>query len=162
MAYKSEGTAWLLWAGCFCGCCGLHRCYLNRVGTGVLWWLTGGLCGIGQVADMCAMSAMVAIENAKLTPATVVVSSSCVTLDLLLLAPSGTSGGRCYFCATTTACLYSACGLRCSSTNVPARLCRSASWISSSKCSRLRLNLPKQKTACNHICKLLCLATIVQ
>ena len=84
MSYKSEGTAWLLWAGCFCGCCGLHRCYLNRIGTGVVWWVTGGLCGIGQCLDTCAISSMVAQENIKLTPAVIVVRCFFIFFSLFL------------------------------------------------------------------------------
>jgi TM2 domain-containing membrane protein YozV len=33
---KSTGVA-LLWCLCFIGLCGLHRIYVGRVGTGILW-----------------------------------------------------------------------------------------------------------------------------
>eukprot|EP01119_Soliformovum_irregulare_P007136 TRINITY_DN19534_c1_g1_i4.p1 TRINITY_DN19534_c1_g1~~TRINITY_DN19534_c1_g1_i4.p1 ORF type:complete len:130 (+),score=13.13 TRINITY_DN19534_c1_g1_i4:31-390(+) len=76
--YKSEGVSWGLWACGLLGCCGLHRCYLGHVGTGVLWWCTGGLCGIGQCVDACNLSNMVRETNIRLSSGqtTVVTTSS--------------------------------------------------------------------------------------
>lgn len=46
---KSKGTAAVL---CFfLGCLGVHRFYTGKIGTGILWLLTLGLCGIGEIVD---------------------------------------------------------------------------------------------------------------
>jgi hypothetical protein len=44
--------ALLLSAGGLFGFCGLHRFYVGKIGTGILWFLTWGLCGIGQLIDV--------------------------------------------------------------------------------------------------------------
>ena len=36
----------------FCGGIGVHRYYVGKVGTGVLFTLTGGLLGIGYLVDL--------------------------------------------------------------------------------------------------------------
>lgn len=49
MSPKSKVSAALL---CFFfGVLGIHRFYLGKVGTGLLWLFTGGLFGIGAIVD---------------------------------------------------------------------------------------------------------------
>jgi len=43
---KSRLVAWFL------GVLGIHRFYVNRVGSGILWLLTFGLFGIGALVDL--------------------------------------------------------------------------------------------------------------
>ncbi|KAL9648866.1 hypothetical protein ABK040_003796 [Willaertia magna] len=56
---KDSTTAYLLWLGCCFGLCGLHRFYLNQPLLGIVWLLTGGLCGIGQLIDLCLIPGIV-------------------------------------------------------------------------------------------------------
>jgi hypothetical protein len=55
-------TAYLLWLIGF-GTLGIHRFYLGRIGTGLLWLFTGGLFGIGALIDLFYIPAMVRQEN---------------------------------------------------------------------------------------------------
>lgn len=46
---KSKGAAAVL---CFFfGILGIHRFYVGKVGTGLLWMFTLGLCGLGEIVD---------------------------------------------------------------------------------------------------------------
>jgi TM2 domain-containing membrane protein YozV len=60
----STGTAYLMWmGGLFCGLCGLHRFYVNKPLTGLLWVFTLGLLGVGQLIDLILIPGMVDAAN---------------------------------------------------------------------------------------------------
>jgi len=54
-------VAWILLT--FLGVFGLHRFYLGKLGTGLLWLLTGGLLGIGWLCDFCTLNSQVDERN---------------------------------------------------------------------------------------------------
>ncbi|HIK19649.1 MAG TPA: TM2 domain-containing protein [Synechococcus sp. M44_DOE_062] len=60
------GSAYVLWLLGLLGICGLHRFYLRRWGTGLLWLCTFGLLGIGQLLDLIWIPGMVRERNARL------------------------------------------------------------------------------------------------
>jgi TM2 domain-containing membrane protein YozV len=57
------GWAYLLWLPCIFGVCGLQRFYTGRWVSGILWLLTGGLCGVGQLVDLFFIPRMVEDHN---------------------------------------------------------------------------------------------------
>ena len=59
---KRSSTAYLLWFLGIFGLLGLHRFYLGRHWTGLLWLVTGGLCGLGALIDLVLIPSMVQIE----------------------------------------------------------------------------------------------------
>lgn len=70
MAYpagKNLSVAYLLWALGFFGLSGIHRFYLGKPITGVLWLCTSGLCFVGQFVDLLLIPGMVN-ENEKRSP----------------------------------------------------------------------------------------------
>ena len=60
---KSKVVAYALWVLGSFGCLGFHRFYLRRYGTGILWILTGGVCGIGSIVDLFILAGMVEKYN---------------------------------------------------------------------------------------------------
>ena len=56
-------TAYVLLAPALFGLSGLHRLYLGRWVSGIIWLVTGGLCGIGSIVDLVMMSRMVDDHN---------------------------------------------------------------------------------------------------
>ncbi|MDT8436433.1 MAG: NINE protein [Gemmatimonadota bacterium] len=60
-----EGIGYGLWALCLAGLCGIHRIYLGKYGTGLLWLLTFGLFGVGQFVDLFRMHSLVREANVR-------------------------------------------------------------------------------------------------
>ncbi len=58
-AGHSKGLCYGLWCAGLFGACGIHRFYLGKIGTGILYLLTLGLLGIGQLYDLFAMNRLV-------------------------------------------------------------------------------------------------------
>lgn len=60
---KSTPVAYLLLCLGLIGFCGLHRFYAGRFATGLLWLLTLGLLGIGQIIDIFLVPSMIREAN---------------------------------------------------------------------------------------------------
>ena len=65
MGRKSGFVTFVLWGCGLLLLCGLHRLYLGRTKTGVLWFFTLGLCGIGQLIDLFRLGDMVRVANSE-------------------------------------------------------------------------------------------------
>jgi TM2 domain-containing membrane protein YozV len=61
----SKGLSFLLWLSCLFGVCGVHRFYLGRPVSGVLYLFTLGFLGIGQLVDLFLLPGMVDDANTK-------------------------------------------------------------------------------------------------
>jgi TM2 domain-containing membrane protein YozV len=60
---KSKSVAFLLWF--FLGWLSMHRFYLGKTGSGILFLLTGQLAGIGWIVDLFLIGGMVDNYNNK-------------------------------------------------------------------------------------------------
>lgn len=62
--YK-EALGYGLWCLCLAGVCGVHRIYMGKWGTGLLWLFTFGLAGVGQLVDLFRMKALIRDSNVR-------------------------------------------------------------------------------------------------
>ena len=62
---RTGGLAFFLWLGCFIGLCGLHRFYLRKPISGLIYIFTFGLLGIGQVIDLLRLGGLVREANSE-------------------------------------------------------------------------------------------------
>ncbi len=60
---RSLSLSYLLAAVGFAGVAGLHRFYLGKPITGLIWFLTGGLGGLGTIYDLLTMESQVQQAN---------------------------------------------------------------------------------------------------
>jgi TM2 domain-containing membrane protein YozV len=60
---KDTGTLAALACLGFIGIAGIHRFMMGKIGTGLLWFFTGGICLIGTIIDLVNMRRMVAEHN---------------------------------------------------------------------------------------------------
>lgn len=61
-------AAWLLLI--FLGMFGIHRFYMGKIGTGIVYLLTFGLLGLGYIYDMWTLNDQVTLINASGSPDT--------------------------------------------------------------------------------------------
>lgn len=62
---KEPAIGYLLWLLGLIGLCGMHRFYMGKWITGLLWFFTLGLLGIGQLIDLILIPSMAANVNWK-------------------------------------------------------------------------------------------------
>ena len=60
---RSTGMAYLLWVLWLFGFAGIHRFYLGKPISGLIWFFTWGLFGIGQILDLLFIPGMVEEKN---------------------------------------------------------------------------------------------------
>lgn len=60
---KSTGIAYLLWLIGGFGILGLHRFYTGNVVSGLIWFFTGGVAGIGAFIDLFLIPGLVRDAN---------------------------------------------------------------------------------------------------
>ena len=61
----STGLSYGLWCAGLAGACGIHRFYMGKIGTGLLYLVTFGLLGVGQLVDLFRMKTLVKNANIR-------------------------------------------------------------------------------------------------
>jgi hypothetical protein len=82
-----------LWCLSLIGICGIHRVYNRKPLTGLLWLLTFGLCGLGQLVDLLLIPGLVEGANRPLSlePS---LAASATPIDRQLLRLARASGEK--------------------------------------------------------------------
>ena len=62
---KSVAISYILWMIGGFGALGFHRFYLGKIGTGIIWLLTGGCLMIGSLIDLFLIPVLVREANFK-------------------------------------------------------------------------------------------------
>jgi TM2 domain-containing membrane protein YozV len=62
---RDTGVSYLLWVGGLMGFAGLHRLYNGKIVSGLLWFFTLGLFGVGQFVDLLLIPGMVDEKHLK-------------------------------------------------------------------------------------------------
>lgn len=62
---RSVGVGYALWLFGLIGICGIHRFYSGKYISGILWLLTLGIFGLGQLIDLLLIPGMVDRFNAR-------------------------------------------------------------------------------------------------
>ena len=60
---NSYTVAWILLT--FLGLFGIHRIYIGKYITGVIYFCTAGLLGVGYLYDLCTLNEQVSFQNQK-------------------------------------------------------------------------------------------------
>ena len=63
MTRREAPMAYVLWFGALFGFAGLHRIYMGRWLSGIIWLFTFGLCGVGHLIDLFMMPKLLEDSN---------------------------------------------------------------------------------------------------
>lgn len=66
MKKKNKGVAYLFWLLGIFGLLGLQRFYLGKIGSGIIWLITWGVCGFGALYDLFTLGKQVREYNMEI------------------------------------------------------------------------------------------------